>query len=95
MRSRLSAHLLLVTLTGFASSAVLAEECELTAEQSGFLAENNVELAVPEGEVPTIYRCDTNGDEMVDILDIRNIAQGQARAIDRCVDLAQQRLNVP
>ncbi len=71
MRSRLSLNLALITLTGFASSSALAVGCVPTAEQEGFLA--GIELNIPEGEVPIIMRCDTNGDEMVDIVDIRAI----------------------
>ncbi len=71
MRSRSTLNLALITLTGFASSSALAVGCEPTAEQAGFL--EGIELNIPEGEVPIIMRCDTNGDEMVDIIDIRAI----------------------
>jgi len=74
MRSRFTVNLAFITLTGFASSSAMAAGCELTAEQAGFLAENNIVLEVPAGDVPVIRRCDTNGDSMVDIVDIRAIS---------------------
>ena len=52
-----------------------AAECgdyPLTQEERDLIG--NLPVAVPEGEVPVIQRCDTNGDGAVNIFDIRQIS---------------------
>ncbi len=53
----------------------LAAECvhDISPEQQEFLNQQNLEIKVPEAEVAVVQRCDTNGDQVVDITDIRNI----------------------
>ncbi len=60
----------LVTLAPFTAQAA-CEGYDLTAEQIAVLPGD---IDIPDGEVPVITRCDTNGDNSVDINDIRNIA---------------------
>ena len=74
MRSRFTVSLALAALAGVASTSAFAAGCELTSEQAGFLAENNVAVEIPLGEVPMIQRCDTDGNGSVDINDIRAIS---------------------
>jgi len=55
----------------------LAVDCvhdDISPEQQAFLDQQNLELRVPEAEVAIIQRCETNGDNVVDMVDIRNIA---------------------
>lgn len=54
----------------------LAANCEhqISAEQQAFLDQQNLQIKVPEGELAVIQRCETNGDNVVDINDIRNIS---------------------
>jgi hypothetical protein len=52
---------------------VLAESCgdyPLTQEQSSYLAMQSLDIAIPEGEVPLITRCDVDGNNVVDNNDL-------------------------
>lgn len=49
-------------------------ELSQTPEQIAYLLNLGLENVVPEGDAPTIRRCDTNSDNSVDINDIRAIA---------------------
>ena len=58
------------------STSALAANCEhqISAEQQAFLDQQNLQIKVPEGELAVVQRCDTNGDNVVDINDIRDIS---------------------
>ncbi|MCZ6616518.1 MAG: hypothetical protein O7E57_00180 [Gammaproteobacteria bacterium] len=69
---------LVLVFWGFTPIAALAAACEnypLSDAQLQHIDEGSLEIDIPEGEVPVIERCDTNGDNMVDINDIRDIAR--------------------
>jgi hypothetical protein len=77
MRSRVAINLVLLFLSALSSASALAAECEiapLSPEQQQFLADNQLTVNKPQGDVTIIQRCDTNADKMVDILDIRAIS---------------------
>jgi len=71
-------------LSGLAPIALFAQEptdsgCgnyeeQLSPEQVAYLQDQDLPIDVPQGVVPIIQRCDINGDNMVDINDIRAIA---------------------
>jgi hypothetical protein len=77
----MSTHLpaVLATMLGSCLAAGTAyaecEEVPLTESQEKYLEDNNITIEVPEGEVAEIRRCDTNGDMVVDINDIRAISR--------------------
>jgi hypothetical protein len=76
MRTYLPAILTLFALSGLTPTVLMAD-CEtapLTPAQEDYLAENEIVIEEPVGDVPIIQRCDTNGDMVVDINDIRAIA---------------------
>jgi hypothetical protein len=62
---------------GLAPIAALAAECAnyaLTQEQLDYIQGQALEIAIPVGDVPDIQRCDIDGNNTVDINDIRAIA---------------------
>ena len=62
---------------GLAPVLALAGECDevpLTAEQQAYLESQGVSITPPDGEVPDIQRCDIDGNNVVDMNDIRAIA---------------------
>ena len=74
MRTHLPSILTIVLTWGFTSTAAIAASCDpLTQDEMDLLG--NVVINIPLGEVPIIQRCDTNGDNVVDIRDIRAISQ--------------------
>ena len=78
MRTRVPAMLMVFVPLGLAPIAALAQSCgdyPLTDEQQAYLAAQQLEIAIPEGEVPVIQRCDIDGDNTVDIDDIRAISE--------------------
>ena len=77
MTTRLPAMLMVFTPLCLAPIAALAAECAdvpLTPEQEAYLASEGVDIVAPEGDVPDIQRCDIDGDNIVDMNDIRAIA---------------------
>jgi len=75
MRTRLTA-LIIPTLALLPALAV-AGECQpppLSAEQLAYLQAQQLVINVPEGDVADIQRCDIDGDNTVDINDIRAIS---------------------
>ena len=46
---------------------------QLTPAQQAFLDQQDLAIQIPEGTVPLVQLCDTNGDTVVDRTDIRNI----------------------
>jgi len=79
MRTRTPATLTILVLSGLAPIAAFAATCgdyeaQLTQEQLDYIAATSLELAVPEGEVAVVQRCDIDGNNTVDINDIRAIA---------------------
>ena len=78
MHTRLSAMLMTLVAIGFAPTMVLAQACgdynaTLTDEQQAYIAAQ-LQITVPDGELPIIQRCDVDGNLSVDINDIRAIA---------------------
>lgn len=56
---------------------VLAQSCgdyPLTPEQVAALEGARLEIVVPEGEVPFVQRCDIDGNDIIDLRDIRAIS---------------------
>ncbi len=76
MTTRLPAMLMVFAPLFLAPIAALADcaDTQLTQAQIDYLASQQLVITAPTGEVATIQRCDTNGDNMVDINDIRAIA---------------------
>jgi len=71
--------LTILLLSGLAPIAAFAATCDdyeaqLTQEQLDYIAATSLEIAVPGGEVPVIQRCDIDGNNTVDMNDIRAIA---------------------
>jgi hypothetical protein len=85
MRTRTISRLTSLVLSGLAPMVLFAQEpqpqgCgnyedQLSAEQAAYLADQDLPIEVPEGEVAIIQRCDVTGDNTVDINDIRAISQ--------------------
>ena len=78
MHTRLSAIFMTLVAIGFAPTMVLAQACgdynaTLTDEQQAYIAAQ-LQITVPDGELPIIQRCDVDGNLSVDINDIRAIA---------------------
>ena len=66
---------MLVTIIPFGLTPIsaLAEGCgdyPLTQKQSDYLQAQNLDIAIPEGEVPLIQRCDVDGNNVVDNNDL-------------------------
>ena len=77
MTTRLPAILMIAIPFALAPVAALAAECAdvpLTAEQQAYLDSQGVDIVAPEGDVPDIQRCDIDGNNVVDMNDIRAIA---------------------
>ena len=77
MRSRLTAIFKTLVLLGLAPIAALAAVCgdyELTEAQQGAL---QIDIVIPDGEVAAIQRCDVDGNNAVDIIDIRAISRNR------------------
>jgi len=78
MRTRLPAIFKILVPLGLAPIAALAAECDdyqLSQEQLDYIAQQQLQVVPPEGEVPIIQRCDVDGNNAVDINDIRAIAR--------------------
>ena len=59
---------------------VLADTCgdyPLTQDQSDALQEAGLDVVIPEGDVPFVQRCDIDGNEIIDIFDVRQIVQNR------------------
>jgi len=72
------ATIALCAAAGLAPATAFAAGCgeyPLTQEERDLIA--NEPLAIPEGEVPVIQRCDVNLDGAIDIFDIRAIADNR------------------
>jgi len=52
-------------------------DAPLTVSQSDFLIMNNIEIVAPKGELEVIQRCDIDGNNSVDINDIRAISMSR------------------
>ena len=76
MRNAVTAILTTLAGLGPVSMSVYASctDPALTQEQVDYLNSQSLDIALPEGEVPVIQRCDTNDDNAVDINDIRTIS---------------------
>jgi hypothetical protein len=77
MRTRFTTVILALAAAATLPTTALAAECvhdNISPEQQAFLDQQNLQIRVPEGELAVIQRCDTNGDNVVDMVDIRNIA---------------------
>ena len=75
--TQIRALLLICIPLGLLPMAALAAECgdtPLTQAQLDYLESQSLQIATPEGDVPVIQRCDIDGDNTVDINDIRAIA---------------------
>ena len=73
MRKRLLVVLGTVLAFGLAPAAALAEGCgdyPLTQAQSAYLQAQQLDIAIPEGDVPFIQRCDVDGNNVIDNKDI-------------------------
>lgn len=85
MRTRLISRLTTLVFSGLVPMMVFAQEppaqgCgnyedQMSDEQAQYLADENLPIEVPEGQVETIQRCDMDGDNTVDINDIRAISR--------------------
>ena len=76
MSKRLTVILTTIVSLGLAPAIALAQACgdyPLTPEQEAYLSDQDVEIAIPDGELPVIQRCDVDGNLSVDINDIRSI----------------------
>jgi len=65
---------------GLAPAAAFAAGCgdyPLSQAQQDFIENEGLEIAIPEGDVPVIQRCDATGDNVVDIHDIRAITMNR------------------
>lgn len=83
MRTRLSAMFVSITSLGLAPIAASADTCgtyPLTQAQSDYLQAQQLEIAVPEGTVPVVQRCDVDGNNIIDRrdLDIIRAHRGEA-----------------
>lgn len=84
MRTLFTSMLTAFALSGLAPIAAFAQDptapgCgdyndQLTAEQIAYLDGQDLAIQVPQGEVPIIQRCDVDGNNVVDINDIRAIS---------------------
>ena len=82
MRTRIPSTLLVFALSALAPMAALADACsdyeqQLNEEQGEYLDMQGLVLVPPDGNVATIQRCDIDGDNMVDINDIRAISMSR------------------
>jgi len=85
MPTRLQAMLMISIPLGLAPMTVLAATCgdyPLTVEQISYLDTQSLDIAVPEGEVPVIQRCDVDGNGVInnDDLSIIRAHRGQPAA---------------
>lgn len=76
MTKRLPAMLMILAPLCLTPIVALADctDAPLTQAQLDYLAAQQLVIATPVGELDVIQRCDTNADNMVDIIDIRAIA---------------------
>ena len=77
MAKRTPAIGMIFVLSALAPMAALAATCgdyPLSDAKLNYLQTQPLEIAIPEGEVPVIQRCDVNEDRVVDINDIRAIS---------------------
>lgn len=77
MFTGIPAKLTIFAFAGLTPIAALAAGCgdyALTQEQQQYIEQTSLAIAIPEGDVPVIQRCDTNTDGWVDINDIRAIS---------------------
>jgi hypothetical protein len=80
MRTRLPAIFVTLILLGLAPIVAPAQSCgdyPLTDAQRDYLLAQQLEITVPEGELPIIQRCDVDGNLSVDINDIRAISRAR------------------
>jgi hypothetical protein len=73
MRKRLLVVLGAVIPFGLAPAAALAEGCgdyPLTQKQSDYLQAQQLDIAIPEGDVPFVQRCDVDGNDVIDNNDL-------------------------
>ncbi len=80
MRTRFTSVILALATTAAIPITAFAVDCmhnDISPEQQAFLDQQNLEIRVPQAEVAIIQRCDTNGDNIVDRVDIRNIAMAR------------------
>jgi len=79
MRNPVAAILTTLVVLGpvSVSAQTSCGEPPLSQAQSDYLDSQSLDIAVPEGEVPVIQRCDTNADNVVDMTDIRAIARNR------------------
>jgi hypothetical protein len=83
MHTRLPAALVTLIPLVLAPISVLAETCgdyPLTQEQADYLQNNVPDIAIPDGTVPTIQRCDVNGDNVVNNDDLFAIRENRGQA---------------
>lgn len=76
MRTSLPGILTTLVVWGVTPIAAFAacENYDLTDDQLAYLDGQSLEIAIPDGEVPIVQRCDINLDDVVDINDIRAIS---------------------
>jgi hypothetical protein len=78
MRKRLLVVFGTVIAFGLAPAAALAEGCgdyPLTQAQSEYLQQQQLDIAIPEGNVPFVQRCDVDGNNVIDNADIAIIKE--------------------
>ena len=77
MRTRKFVISLVLAAFGLAPVLATAAECQqppLSQAQLDYLAGQQIQLTVPDGEVPIVQRCDIDGNNVVDMNDIRAIS---------------------
>lgn len=80
MRTPLSTIMTVLVSLGLAPTMALAAACEdypLSQAQLDYIQSQALEIAIPDGDVPVLQRCDTNADMAVDINDIRAITMNR------------------
>lgn len=75
MRKRFTTQAAALLVAAAIPAATLAADCvhQISEEQKEFLDQQNLQIKVPEGELAVVQLCETNGDNVVDLHDIRNI----------------------
>ena len=75
--TRIHATIALLSIAGAIPVTALAQTCgdyPLTPAQSAALEGARLDVIVPEGQVPFVQRCDIDGNDIIDLRDIRAIS---------------------
>lgn len=78
MRNGIPALLMILIPLGIAPIPAIAAGCaDYPLSQAQLDYVRTLDVAIPDGEVPIVQRCDANGDMVVDINDIRAITMNR------------------